>query len=532
MGNLSKANQRCLDCGSSDGMAVYSDGSGWCFSCSKYFSSERVEEETGFVGRKDNIVEFSNTPKNLLPMVSPGAFRAIPERKISLKACQKFGITVDEEGNYIFPHCDPKGNPVAQLIRTKDNPKGYWRGDHKKITLFGQQLYKPNEKVKTLTLVVGHFDTPAVFDMMGDWPVMSIPNGDNSALKYCKENFEELDRWEKIVLAFDSDEPGQKAAQEVSQLFMKKAYLMRMPAKDPNDCLKEGKTEEFKRAWWGAQRYMPESIEPLSSLRAELFAPVPQPIAQYPWKGLNEKTMGMRAGEMVVIKAPPKTGKTSFLAEIAMGIRKTSESPIGMIYLEETPRDIILRLASIHLNKPLHFPQVLRTEKELQEAFDYLTQPERFHYCKHWGSSENNFILSKVRDFTIALDCQFTLYDHVSMTIASEANKDERVALDQLVYDLKKLTIERGANLHMVTHVNDDGKPRGSRVSLQACNILLDMKRDILAEDRIKRNTTDIIVEANRPFGLTGKACSLFYDVKTGRMTEIPEAKEETEKKE
>jgi twinkle protein len=50
-------------------------------------------------------------------------------------------------------------------------------------------------------------------------------------------------------------------------------------------------------------------------------------------------------------------------------------------------------------------------------------------------------------------------------------------------------------------------------------------KRNGQAEDLKERHTTRVRVLKNRHSGLTGPACSLYYDRITGRMTETFEEK-------
>ena len=57
-----------------------------------------------------------------------------------------------------------------------------------------------------------------VSQLLGTWPVVSVPNGASSALKYIKGNLEFVNSYEEIVLMFDMDDAGQEAARKVAEI--------------------------------------------------------------------------------------------------------------------------------------------------------------------------------------------------------------------------------------------------------------------------------------------------------------------------
>ena len=50
------------------------------------------------------------------------------------------------------------------------------------------------------------------------WPMVSLPSGAASAKKAIQNNLELLQGYEEVVLFFDNDEPGRKAAKECADL--------------------------------------------------------------------------------------------------------------------------------------------------------------------------------------------------------------------------------------------------------------------------------------------------------------------------
>jgi twinkle protein len=90
---------------------------------------------------------------------------------------------------------------LSNKVRTPDKDF-YVEGDLKHSGLFGQQLF-PAGSAKFITLVEGEYDAPAAFELMGSrWPVVSVRNGADGAVKDVADNFEYLNSFPNIVICF------------------------------------------------------------------------------------------------------------------------------------------------------------------------------------------------------------------------------------------------------------------------------------------------------------------------------------------
>ena len=82
----------------------------------------------------------------------------------------------------------------------------------------------------------------SAYELLGSkYPVVSVRSA-SSAVKDCKKNFEWIDSYTNIVLAFDMDTPGQDAAKAIADLFGYKTSIMKMDKKykDANGYLVDG----------------------------------------------------------------------------------------------------------------------------------------------------------------------------------------------------------------------------------------------------------------------------------------------------
>jgi twinkle protein len=123
-----------------------------------------------------------------------------------------------------------------------------------------------------------------------------------------------------------------------------------------------------------------------------------------------------------------------------------------------------------------------------------------------------------------ALDCKFIFLDHITMLVTGFENDDERKKLDYLSTRLAMLTRELDFTLFLISHVNDDGKTRGSRNISKVADLTVYMERDRENPDDVIRNTTKLMVKDNRLSGRTGPGGSLFFSQETYCLTEVNDA--------
>ena len=512
-------------CGSSDANSLYDDGHQYCFACNTYVN-----------GSDDEPVVYKQQVTKVFQMKTQGEVKAIVDRGISRDTCEFFGVT-QETGKHYYPYFDESGLKVAEKIRSVENKTFSIAGNFNKATLFGQSLFQ--KEGKYITIVEGELDALASYQMTGSkWPTVSIRNGASAAVKDCKAQYEYLDSFETIVICFDGDEPGQKAAKDVAELFGNKVKIVKhlKGYKDASDYLSEGKSSEYVNQWWRAESYVPDGIIQASTLWDSVSAPEPVAEAFYPFKGLNELLYGLRPSELITVTAGSGLGKSQFLREILYRILETTKWNIGGMFLEESVRKTARSIMSLHANKKLHLPDTEVTERELKEAFDATLGTNRVFLFDHFGSLAIDNVLNRIRYMSKACDCRVVFLDHISLVVSGMDGNDERKSIDVLMTRLRTLVQETGITLICVSHLkrpntsnkgHEDGESvslsqlRGSGAIAQLSDAVITLERNSMSQDPEIRHTTKVAVAKNRYNGLTGPACSLKYDMNTGRMVEV-----------
>jgi twinkle protein len=514
----------CPHCPSSDGYAVYDDGHGYCFVCNEFDkTAQNGLEQADTVSA---IPDHTDQPSKAV-VAHLGALLSIPDRGIVKETCKFYNVTQNDD-----EHFYPYGSGIK--VRKVADKDFYWRTKSEQ-PLFGMDRF--NAGGKAVTVFEGELDALAGFQMLGSkYPCVSVKNGASGAAKDCQKAYEWLDRFDSIVLCFDADEPGQKAANAVTEIFGSKVKIFKHAEgfKDACDYSSVNKSADFVRLWWASEQYIPDGIITGSSLYDQVMAPLEKASAFYPFASLNDLTGGIRSQEMVVVTAGSGLGKSQFLRECVWTLLTSTSDNIGLMFLEESVRKTGLSIMSLAINKPLHLAETEATDAEKQKAYDMTLGSDRLYLYDSFGSNSIDNIVSRVRYMAKGLECRYVFLDHISIVISDQSHGDERKAIDEIVTKLRMLVQETGITLFAVSHLRrPDGKGheegaatslaqlRGSGSIGQLADMVLGLERHAQSDDPIERNTTRLRVIKNRYSGETGPAGAVMYDKVTGRMTEV-----------
>jgi len=518
----------CPKCPSSDAYHIQANGWGHCFSCGCNIPPEEAQQS---LVHQPPSEKRTSIVKELSPITE--VFRAWPDRALSKDTLQKYKVRVGGDDDTFAAKC-PRftldGKHVANKVRLKnakgEGPRFLFEGDKNSAEpLFGQHLFPAGGRFITIT--EGYEDAMAVHQMFGGkYPAVSV-DGASSAANDCKKAFEYLNSFDTIVVCFDNDEPGRKAAKEVASCGFplgKVKILTLREHKDANEYLKAKQHEKFTREWWQAPDFKPDGLKLGSEMWDEIIDRKEHFTTEYPFAGLNKMTFGMRLSELVIVTADTGVGKTSFLKHIEHKLLtdeavKEKGYGVGFLHFEEPNGDTALGLLSIHNSTPYHLPDVERDPKELRAAYDEVLNNNRAVIWDHFGSNSVDAVINKIRHMS-ALGCKYIVVDHLSI-IVSDQSGDERKQLDEISTKIKTLCMELDIAVLAVIHTNRQGQIRGTAGVEQLANIVLRLERDKTEPNEWRRNVTKITVEKNRFCGYTGPCSYLWYNSETARLTEL-----------
>lgn len=492
-------------------------------------------------------MENNDTPckqtKTIKASPLPDVFREWPERGLTKETINKYKVRVGGENDNFAAKCprfDLNGNHVGNKVRSqkgaKDRKKGapfYFEGDKQSMSpLFGQQLFP--EGGKYITVTEGYEDAMAVHQMFGGrYPAVSI-DGVEFAARDFKNAFEYLNSFDNIVICFDNDEPGRKAAKEAAQVGFplgKVKILTLRNHKDANEYLLNKDSERFTREWWQAPDFKPDGLKLGSDMWDEIVDRKEHFTVHYPFSDINKLTYGLRLSELVVVTADTGVGKTSFLKHIEHKLLtdetvKEQGYGVGFLHFEEPNGDTALGLLSIHNGVPYHLPDTDRPKDDLRAAYDEVLNNDRAVIWDHFGSNSVDAVVNKIRHMA-ALGCKYIVVDHLSIIVSDQAG-DERKQLDEISTKIKTLCMELDLAVIAVIHTNRQGQIRGTAGVEQLANIVIRLERNKTDDNEWRRNVTKITVEKNRFCGYTGPASYLWYNKETSKLTELEEDEKQT----
>ena len=529
----------CPHCDSSRGYAPATnvEGAGYCHKCGV----------TDF-GDADRPQEAPEEPETLPGLIEDIRYGDLPSRGLSLETCRRFRYGV---GHYngqdvqVASYIDPQsGTTVLQKIRRADKSFAWLKGrpDADRFKgLFGQPFMKSADQHNAnydsiVHITEGELDAMAVSQAMGaNYTVVSLPDGASSARKHCAGALDWLDAHDQIVLFFDQDEAGQKATEEVLDLFTPgKVRVVRTDlGKDACDILRDHGPEALRKTVWDAPKHRPSwLIEGTDAIMEEVRSGALVKGVEYPWKGLNDMLGGIRPGTMTTVAAGSGAGKTLAMRHVALHAMKQGWK-VGMLELESSTREGFLGLASLHLGR--HLSDLEEDEMPYEDIEAFAAEfADRVCFTTNWGSMDSDELCSKLR-FLSKSGCQLVILDHVSIVVSGLEIADERRAIDTLCTKIRLLCESTGLAVQLVSHLRRAGNNqtsaeeggkisgsmlRGSHSLLQLADACWTIRRDQSSEDPVIRHMPRIDVVKDRARGRTGPACALKFDPETHRLTE------------
>lgn len=536
------------NCNSSDAMAVYAKPhedkettiDAYCWSCHSYFHQSKLEEH----GVKMQEPEQKYTEKEPVDFSSIEALdcRGWKDRGITSIVSAKYGVRTEIENKYdvVSRHYPITADGKIVGYKKRTTPKTFIGIGNTKATneFFGQSAFPSSNKY--LVVTTGEEDAMSFAEVLRSgkdnteyWtPCVSVTAGDGSIIKQFKANYEYLCSHDKVILAFDNDEPGQRYMEEAARLLPHgKAFIAKFPkdAKDASDLLKEGRISELKQVFWKAEPFSRVDVLHLEQMwddfeQEDSNVKIPFPPA---WSHLNEMINGgMERGEITVVGALTSIGKSTIISNIVYHLIENTSFKVGAMYLESTKREVVRDLLSLDLG--INLRTVDRSTLDmssLKHKFtEGLVKKNQFVYVDHQGSIGTEEIFDKLNYLAKAEGCDVIMIDPIQCGV----NSSDNAAIINFMDTLLKFAKETNTCIVAVSHMKKPSEDNphavseyqlmgSSSINQIAFNTIL-LSRDKLNTCPIKKSSTKIQLVKCRRTGNTGDAGWLAYDHKTTHM--------------
>mgnify|MGYP001042043344 CR=1 FL=1 len=526
---------KCPACPSSDGFALYDDGHGYCYVCNHYERNVNEEERTEEMPL-DNITTAWDAE---VFKENTGEARGCKERRITKTVAEHYGLRVNYDSNrnvsaYHYPYYS---DTELVAYKTRNLPKQFSTvGNFKDVGVFGRHCFSAGGK--RLVITEGEFDALAVAQASLDhynkiYPVVSVASASN--LKSLLKDRTWIRSFEEVVLFFDNDEAGKKAIKDAANIIgIDKVKIASSAAKDPCELYVAAGHHGVMRSVWDAQPYSPAGIlvghEPIWEQYLERQS---TESVSYPecLTGINDKTKGMRFGEITLFTSGTGSGKSTVIKEIVLDLLVKSEDKIGMISLEESIGDTAEKFIQMQLKRNLQEHDVSLEEQE--EASRAVFGSEKLVLLDHQGSVGDESLIDKI-EYMALMGCKYLILDHITIAVSEGAEGyTGNEAIDKVMSDLLKITKKHNIWLGVISHLRkvqgggttfEQGKLptmddiKGSGSIKQISFDIIGFARDMANEDEEVRNTINFVVLKSRFTGRTGPAGYAKYDHDTTRL--------------
>ena len=368
---------------------------------------------------------------------------------------------------------------VAVKCRTLD--KRMWSEKNCEPVLFGWQAIP--ERARSVCIVEGEIDAASM--QVYGMPALSVPNGGGAKQAvWIEREYDRLNRFDRIYLAMDQDEPGQIAAREImDRLGAERCLLVELPMKDANECLQNGVRKEAMRAFFRhATAIDPAELKRPSDYSRELHEQFfgrsdDENSLTLPFPAL-EKNLRLRQGEVVLLAGENGSGKSQMA---------------GHITLEAIRSDVRACVASMEFKAPRYLKRMVRQAAAQHDPSEsYLDAIIREWDDQLWvfsvrGTAKRDRMLEVFRYARQRYGIRFFVIDNLAKCgIAEDDYNGQKAFVDQLT----DFASETESTVLLVHHMRKGGQGKegvkGSGGITDMADTVLIIWRNRAKEDKLR----------------------------------------------
>lgn len=530
---------------------MFKDGgtyNGFCFACDAYVPDPYGDKPPDYTPP----VRITKTPEqiaNELKELAACPVVNLEDRKLRRDSLAHFGITVglsEADGSSVvthhYPYEDEGGNLVGFKVRLVAKKYFWFVGSTRDAKLFGWQQAL-STGAKRLFITEGELDAVALYQALLDnqkgtkWEnylpaVVSLGSGASSARDAISKHLTEINRnFKDVVLVFDSDEPGRRAAEEVLKV-LPTAKTVTLPCKDANECVVQGRSKALCNAVLFKAEVAKNTRLVMGSSLFEAGRKQAEWGYSWPWLKLNALTRGIRLGETVYIGAGVKMGKSELVNAIAAWLIKEHGWPVFMAKPEEANRKSYQMILSKIAGKMFHDPNIPFDFDAYDEASKFVGDKAMFmDLYQHMGWEA----LKADIQMAVHLGAKAVFIDPITNLVNGESSGEQNSKLQEIAQELaamaKDLNIVIFIFCHLKAPTNGESHERGgkvfshqfagSRAMMRSCNLMIGLEgnKDPALEPE-QRNMRKLVLLEDREFGATGEV-NLYWHDRTGLFTEV-----------
>lgn len=338
----------------------------------------------------------------------------------------KIGLQIDKAGGrwLTIPHFE-KGMLIN--IKSRSLPpeeKTFRRVKDCRSVLFNSDCL--SSETSMVYLCEGEIDALTLWDR-GEKNIVATTTGAGS---FDPAWIDQLKDIKKIIIVYDPDEPGQKGAREVARrLGYDRCFNVVLPdGQDINEYFTAGNTiaDFIIYVSENTRRFDVAGVmtfdDGLSKFKEDLQRPEQFAGIRTGWSSLDRiiKT-GFMPGELIVLSAPPKIGKSTLALQI-VSYNSLLDIPALFLCLEMRPMKVIQKIAQCHVkSEGIGFAEIEQTRAEFK------SKPLYLGYCYQKPTLEN--IIETLKEAIRRYGLKLVVFDHLHFLCRSINNQTQEVGL-------------------------------------------------------------------------------------------------------
>lgn len=501
--------------------------------CGRAEAFKQVKEFLGIFDSvsKGQVKDYAKAPvKPTTPPAQGGQADAFfqRDRKITRETMDLFRVEVQSEGGraIIFPCFSPAGELINRSYRTlpkNGEKKKVWQDENCAPCLFGwQALSESAYESRTVLLCEGQIDAMT----WHQWgiPALSIPNG--SGQTWINYEWDNLAMFDKILIAFDSDDAGRTNAESALQrLGAHRCHNVNLEypeAKDANAALQKGATSEDAQRWISTAR--PPQLagfitgsDMMARMNAEIeVKPMPLTLAfmAVDWK--QEKGFYFRPAEVTLWTGGTGNGKSTFLNFLTSTLTGSGRG-VFVASMELRPETTLRRTIQSFYGA-------------LGQTHDTLTASQYQSWLMEYGDSicfadrvgfiEQDELFGMLQFAFRRYGCTHFIIDSLMRIEGLEENAP---AMGKFMNRLQEFAKHTGVHIHLVAHPRKiAGGQRPGAMDIKGSSLIANNADNIVGitrniekwelmkagetsdEELSQMHDTELVVEKQRESGWTG----------------------------
>lgn len=423
-----------------------------------------------------------------------------------------------------IPHFE-KGKVVNIKSRSIGGEKKMWRQEEgsKKI-LFNSDCIDGKSEI---IFVEGELKAIALAQVGFD-NVISLTGGVQT---FKPEWVDQLDGLKKIYMCMDSDEAGQKGAEELSlRLGLDRCYnIVLEDAKDPDEWLFERKhtADEFRELMRKAKRFDIKNVVSVNDALGELYHDMVTGDhdkvegLMTPWDAINKITKGFRPGELIIVSAPPKIGKTTWALDITLHQARKHRTPVGFFCMEMSAK----RLAQKMVQNVMEEPDEMIDDSSVAEARRLMSRMPIYLMKGVQRNITPEDIYDAIKNAYRRYGLKFVVFDNLHFLVRGSDKLREQIG--EVSQQFKLLAEELRIPIMLIVHPRKLNKNRAmtaddfkesSSIHADADQIIMLHRKRKLSEDQKDFNSDPSMDDEDGTNAVMSPETEILIDA--GRFTE------------